>query len=812
MSAGETNSLIQEAFNDGIILYSKQTLNYECVLCKKSMTGDAPLAQHLESKKHEEAAFRYAVSHVSSCPESLKKFFTPEIKRAVEEGIIEVSQSPGGVYGIYCKTCNKDVNGYAPLTQHLMGADHRKQLQGVQVRIPSFVTGASNNRLEEARSVTSPLLAPGSEGFVKFPPRLTSTCTSAISSTQTTPIPTLTFRNDQRHVPNGASLLEPSYPRLPEPVGLYRSQPSHRETSPTRFPTPRSPLQSVSLSMSAINSFPKRSESREVTPSSPLPRHSLPLINPGALHLDPNSIVLQAINDDVLVFNSETLKYTCRVCGIFFPTQQQTEDHLKHKIHREASARIVVNQQGHGPPSLLELLPQNIIEAAAASTITVTEGNTFKCVVCGTSSTGVIPLKQHLESREHLKKKGISSGQPALPHLSNAYARSGTESSSLREPPGNSHTADDVNVNALAVAFERGLVFCLDNNSSVFKCETCGVTLNSLRNLDQHLNGAKHKKQFQKNSLTPGGQPCLTSPQSSEDPNTPRGFQKNSLTPGGQPCLTSPQSSEYPNTPRGFQKNSLTPGGQPCLTSPQSSEDPNTPRGCNVQRQPYEVNTEPRGLVYIFNYKFTGRKTNPKERKGAEQDTVNLMKTFTDMGYKVIPMENMTATETRDSMEEIRQSRDLERVAALIFFFLSHGNEPYKFYGEDGEMLDLQQDVWNKLTNTSCPSMKNKPKIIFANFCRGFDTEMNEYDAVVRDVPRDLVTIHAATEGITARRNPQLGTHFVQSLCDALRWCAHDSDLRGIYEVLDTISKSRGGTQPKWEDSRFKTFYFNPVW
>ncbi|XP_066970767.1 uncharacterized protein [Macrobrachium rosenbergii] len=754
MSAGETNPLIQEAYNDGIIRYSNQTLNYECVLCNKSMTGDAPLAQHLESKKHDEAAFRYAISHIRSCPKSLKKFFTPEIKRAVEEGTIEVSQSPEGFYGICCKACSKDLNGYAPLTQHLVGADHRKQLQGAQLRIPSFVTGANNNRLEEARSVTSPLVAPGSESFVKLPPRrLTPTCTSTIPSTQTTPIPTLTFRNDQKHVPNGTSLLEPSYPRLPEPVGLYRSQPSHRETSPSRFPTPLSPIQPISLSTSAINSLPKISGSREATSSSPSTRPSLPLINSGAHYLDPqNSVVFQAVNDNVLVYNSETLRYTCKVCGISFTTQQ-TEDHLKHKTHREASARLVVSQLGRGPPSLLELLPQNIIEAAAASTITITEDSAFKCVFCDTLSNGVIPLKQHLESREHLKKHGVSSGQPTFPHLSNAYARSTECSSSVREPPGNSHAGDDVDFDALTVAFERGLVFCVDNNSSEYKCQVCSVTLNGLKNLQQHLDGAKHKKQLQKNSFSPSGQPLHPS---------------------------------------------------------QSSEDPNTSRESTAQVQPYEVNTEPRGFVYVFNYKFTGKRTDPKERKGAEQDTVNLVKTFTDMGYKVIPLEDMTAKETRDYIETIRLSPELEKVAALILFFLSHGNEAYRFYAEDGEMLDLQQDVWSKLTNTSCPSMKSKPKIIFANFCRGLDSEMNECDAV-KDVPRDLVTIHAATEGITARRNPRFGTHFVQALCGALRLYAQKYDLRKIYEELDPISKSLGGTQPKWEDSRFKTFYFNPV-
>lgn len=108
--------------------------------------------------------------------------------------------------------------------------------------------------------------------------------------------------------------------------------------------------------------------------------------------------------------------------------------------------------------------------------------------------------------------------------------------------------------------------------------------------------------------------------------------------------------------------------------------------------------------------------------------------------------------------------------------------------------------------------MRGKPKIFMVNYCRGDQLQKKdiiEFDDI--EVPNDMATIHAAAEGVMAKRNTTTGTIFVSSLCEVLRQHARDLDLRDIYSVLREKMTARNGTKPMWEDYGFKNFKFNPA-
>ncbi|KAK7066304.1 hypothetical protein SK128_005079 [Halocaridina rubra] len=328
-----------------------------------------------------------------------------------------------------------------------------------------------------------------------------------------------------------------------------------------------------------------------------------------------------------------------------------------------------------------------------------------------------------------------------------------------------SKSRDETDMDEVSRAFRDGLVIVTDNSIEQLKCEVCQITLNGRKNLADHLNGKKHKKKEE----------LVMKIKAIGNPATP-GF-----------------SSIAQN---------IGPSDRPGL----SREPSNTNEGTDPELMPYPVTSSPVGKVHIFNYLFTDRLTDPKERKGAKEDSTNLMITFSKLDYQVFIWEDLTAEETNDKLDEISMDKELKQMDVLIFFFLSHGRESHKFYTKDVQQLDLK-DIWCKFTGTQCPAMKKKPKIFFTNFCRGEDEELPECDAVV-DVPRDIVTIHAATEGITALRNTKLGTHFVRALCDILDREGKNLHLREIYIKLShSVRKIRGRT-PKWEDTRFRPFYF----
>ncbi|XP_063612144.1 caspase-8-like, partial [Penaeus indicus] len=228
-------------------------------------------------------------------------------------------------------------------------------------------------------------------------------------------------------------------------------------------------------------------------------------------------------------------------------------------------------------------------------------------------------------------------------------------------------------------------------------------------------------------------------------------------------------------------------------------------------RKTYCIRSVPRGFVYVFNNKFTGQED---ERLGAEIDSANLKEIFTELGYAVFLRENFRAQQIKDELDSLRGDRRLNDVDALIIFFLSHGDSPYSFRGNDNENLDLRS-LRRKFADSKCPQMKGKPKVFFANYCRGnrfqkrieFDSA-HEYDDCVVEAPRDMVTIHAAIEGVKVPRSEVLGTFFIKCLCDSLRDHGRSKSLRDVYYELDGRTQEIGGTQPMLEEYIFYEFFF----
>lgn len=219
----------------------------------------------------------------------------------------------------------------------------------------------------------------------------------------------------------------------------------------------------------------------------------------------------------------------------------------------------------------------------------------------------------------------------------------------------------------------------------------------------------------------------------------------------------------------------------------------------------YSVISEPRGLVYVFNYTFKGQ--GKLQRNGAHLDSVNIQKTFEKLGYQIIVLEDLTGEETFEQFEKIRENPELNGVDVLMVFILSHGVDPYTFLANDGTEVNLHSIRFG-FSDRKCPYMRNKPKILFANYCRADRMERRELKEA--EEPSDMATIHAAAEGVLAKRSPDFGTVFVKSLCDVLDSHGLSLDLRDLYIELWCQMKENDGTKPMWEDYVFKKFFLGP--
>ncbi|XP_042858287.1 caspase-2-like isoform X2 [Penaeus japonicus] len=572
-----------------------------------------------------------------------------------------------------------------------------------------------------------------------------------------------------------------------------------------------------------------------------------------------NQSLPMAMADGVVTYNAALKRYVCTICNVPLSGGTDVGNHLEGSKHREAGARYAVSRPREAPRSLQDLLTPCVLEAAVGGIVAVTPTKAFECLLCSVQLSGLVPLKSHLVSEVHTKKvegqrptgsvvskfapmsglpvslagvqtpvtaqkppvfqaaaktqeisgfhtptdvQGFSVAQTPtavqgvsviqsqtkfqdvsrVPHLSAIQCSSnfltslpakGNSSFTGHTPVASKFQITDEEIkkyaeiigiepnsrgfsvassqteaeNELEKAFREMLVIQTDNIAEPFSCTACQKRFNSSYTLSDHLKSKKHKKKEMELDLQ------------------------------------SRKTNEKEN---------------PSISEKNVSK-------CRSSRQ-YSVLSVPRGHVYVFNNTFDGQ--GKSQRTGAQFDSLNILETFRKMGYDVFTLEDLTGAQTLEAFKNIRGNAELNGVDALIIFILSHGVDPYTFRANDGQEISLH-NIRFSFTDRGCPYMKGKPKIFFTNYCRGEQMEKREVDSV--EVPSDMVTIHAAIEGVMAHRLKSVGTVFVKCLCEVLNRHARKMELRELYSELGDQMKQNKGTRPMWEDYGFEKFFFNPV-
>jgi len=223
----------------------------------------------------------------------------------------------------------------------------------------------------------------------------------------------------------------------------------------------------------------------------------------------------------------------------------------------------------------------------------------------------------------------------------------------------------------------------------------------------------------------------------------------------------------------------------------------------------YDTDTFPRGLVAVFNYTFKNS-VRGEPRHGAECDSSNIKRTFGNLGYEVIILEDKTKQETFSNLDNIIQHR-LNGMSCFILFFLSHGQNDKEFYAADEEIIEISS-IYSRLVDSNCVAMKGKPKIMFLNYCRGESTEssrimFDDFRSQI-EAPRDLAIIHSTLPGIKAPRTSS-GTIFIESLCEVLDCYGQKEELKGIVKFVDELARTKHGTTAEIRLIAFyKKFFF----
>lgn len=163
------------------------------------------------------------------------------------------------------------------------------------------------------------------------------------------------------------------------------------------------------------------------------------------------------------------------------------------------------------------------------------------------------------------------------------------------------------------------------------------------------------------------------------------------------------------------------------------------------------MKSKPRGIALIINIEVFSciraetEKENLDNRCGSEKDVKELKKLFEKLHFKVIIKTNLGREGILKVLDEVA-CEDHSAHDCFVLFIMSHGLEGL-FFGSDGETLPYET-VFDIFSNSSCRTLRGKPKLFFIQACRGNDRQTGVVnDAPLSPDPRSLaVTTAGATD------------------------------------------------------------------
>ncbi|XP_034521553.1 caspase-12-like isoform X1 [Ailuropoda melanoleuca] len=110
------------------------------------------------------------------------------------------------------------------------------------------------------------------------------------------------------------------------------------------------------------------------------------------------------------------------------------------------------------------------------------------------------------------------------------------------------------------------------------------------------------------------------------------------------------------------------------------------------------------------------------DREGSENDILGMQGLLENLGYLVVIKENLTALEMKEELKDFAARQEHQFSDSTFLVFMSHGTLDgicgTKHRDEEPDILP-DDTIFQIFNNRSCRSLKDKPKVIITQACRG---------------------------------------------------------------------------------------------
>nr|XP_045001922.1 caspase-1 [Jaculus jaculus] len=216
-----------------------------------------------------------------------------------------------------------------------------------------------------------------------------------------------------------------------------------------------------------------------------------------------------------------------------------------------------------------------------------------------------------------------------------------------------------------------------------------------------------------------------------------------------------------------------------------------------------DKNTRTRLALIICNTEFD----HLPRRAGADVDIRDMKILLQDLGYIVDVKENLNALDMATEVKAFAARREHLTSDSTFVVFMSHGIREgicgIKYSEEVTDVLDVNT-IFQMLNTYNCPNLKDKPKVIIIQACRGenqgvvwlkdsvgdsgnkFSLDLDFEDDGIKKahIEKDFIAFCSSTPDNVSWRHPVRGSLFILELIKNMREYAWSCDLEEIFRKV----------------------------
>ncbi|CAK6448825.1 unnamed protein product [Pipistrellus nathusii] len=205
------------------------------------------------------------------------------------------------------------------------------------------------------------------------------------------------------------------------------------------------------------------------------------------------------------------------------------------------------------------------------------------------------------------------------------------------------------------------------------------------------------------------------------------------------------------------------------------------------------------------------------KRAGADADIRGMKMLLEGLGYTVDVKEDLTALDMIAELKAFAARQEHKNSDSTFLVFMSHGIRQgicgKKHSEEVSDVLDINT-IFQSLNTYNCPSLKDKPKVIIIQACRGENEgvvwlkdsakdsgnsfslapEDFEDDAIKKaHIEKDFIAFCSSTPDNVSWRHPKRGSLFIIKLIEILQEHAWSCDVEEIFRKVRFSFESPDG-------------------